>query len=72
MYTDMQDSPADNLRRTLFEGRDDERVLIEAFQQEIQELRDELQQLMDHEREQRGELQQLRDHAREQRAEIDL
>jgi hypothetical protein len=71
MYTDMRDSPVEGLRRTLFGGRDDERVLVEAFQKEIQEQRDELQLLRDQDREQRGELQHLREHDREQRAEID-
>jgi hypothetical protein len=60
MYSDMRDSPADALRRDLFESRTDERVLIEAFQKEIQEQRDELQQLREHEREQRVEIDRLR------------
>jgi hypothetical protein len=60
MYTDMQDSPADALRRTLFEARDDERVLIEAFQKEIAEQREELQNLRENEREHRAEIEHLR------------
>jgi hypothetical protein len=56
MYSDMRDSPADALRRDLFEARTDERVLIEAFQKEIAEQRDELQQLS----EQRAEIDHLR------------
>jgi hypothetical protein len=60
MYSDMRDSPADALRRDLFESRTDERVLLEAFQKEIAEQRDELQQLREHEREQRAEIDHLR------------
>jgi hypothetical protein len=33
MYTDMQDSPADALRRDLFESRTDEGVLLATSQQ---------------------------------------
>jgi hypothetical protein len=60
VYADMSNSPTDALRRDLFASRTNESFLIEAFQTEIAEQREEIQYLRDREREHRAETDHLR------------
>jgi hypothetical protein len=59
MYSGMSDSLADALRRDSFESRVDERFLVAAFQKEIAEQIDEIQQLRQNKLEQRTEIDYL-------------
>jgi hypothetical protein len=58
----MHDSPADALpvRRDLFESRADERVLLEAYQKEVSDQSQEIQQLRQNELEHRQETDHLK------------